>query len=442
MDHTNFDVAAEAIPNDEPQMDQTFRTVRPFFFRAVAIWGCFYILLAQSFAIWKWQTPHLLEDEPKTTYRSGAAPSEDEQRVLQSLQLMIPKLQAAVHESQQRNQWMIQQLQVDQRKLNASSIDDDLSDPSLHLQKFVSIVMSNVDQSTTAVSLNELFPSAMEELDTLMNQQKWVTLDSILGIDSDVFDVASHHPTECSGKDTADVMLQNLQFYLQDDEEDIFAVSQDSLPESFFHTLQSLQHHLQDTMQQLYESNGTNHTVVSTDDEAEVSEPRNCLPSMDVVLPWVDVGLEFTRQQRSSNPSCAPTTTRLDLRPILLKAIIESGVDASGIVLEADSSIWNDVRCHGQLPRLHRRSFRQWLDRPTLHASLTVMDSFVDWLNGKNDLLDDWMDRYIYTKYTVGSSESMISRMLASAILDIAGHLPSEIDPFNHTNVSASVPLR
>jgi hypothetical protein len=438
MHHTNSDVANEAVPNDEPQPDNALHVVRPFVLRAVAIWGCFYVLLAQSFAVWKWQTPNIREEEAIVTYHGNGIPSEVERHELESVRQLIPKLQAAVRESQQRNQWIQQQLQISQRKFSTSSIEVDLPEPSLNLQKLVSKLISTGDHSDAATSLNEIFPSAREELNALMSQQKWDTLDSMLAIDGGVFEVTSSLPGDCPSKDAASKQLQNMRFYLKDDEEDIFAVSQDSLPLSFFRTLQSLQHHLHDTMQELYESR-TNLTDASTDDEVADDEPRSCLPSMDVVLPWVDVGLDFIRQQRASNPHCVPSQTRLDLRPVLLKAVVKSGVDASDIVLDADMSIWNDIRCHGRPPLWHRRSFRQWLDQPTLHASLTVMDSLLDWLNGKSDLLDDWMDRYIYTKYTAGPSESMISRMLASAVLDIAGHLPGTIDPFNLTSISVSV---
>ena len=163
----------------------------------------------------------------------------------------------------------------------------------------------------------------------------------------------------------------------------------------------------------------------------------NCLPSHDWLEEFINVGWDALHRDPG-----------LDVRRDLLLAIharasTTSSLDVSNVRLDIPPFV---TTYHGHAAAAAAvnagatfDNLRQYLDRPCMYELSIYLDVLLDYISGRHEILDDFMDQYIYNNPHFTSSSSLSSlrlpsrhfsttlmgpRLVASLMNDVLGRLP------------------
>lgn len=149
---------------------------------------------------------------------------------------------------------------------------------------------------------------------------------------------------------------------------------------------------------------------------------------------WLQAGLDAMDRQ-------------MDVRAALIRALHGDDIDTSALILDADlpiSTSDDHETAHGNddmlnIPHPNQQPpsmnyLRHWLDSATLHESSILVDWFLDWISGKVDGLDDFLDRRVYAKVP---NDKAVGKSVADLILQIASRIP--VPPIVHRNKAGGV---
>lgn len=407
--------------------------------KALAWWLVVYVALAHCFVVWKWQTPPISTVATTTATASASADASTAtdatellprlQQQIQQLDELTARLQVAVNHSRQRNAAMEQQLKALARlassaqevvdaetaasnKNNNSNESDDVDNDSASTEKLRQLLgLSNFSELTSAAAVSEIFVMATAELEQLVVTQNWEAAIGIFEPDYPLRTTPDFLTTisTCSGKSVSQSQLE----YAKRQVEEVF-VSQrtETVPVSFPETLTRLQQALTAAVSEAV-AEITAKTTSTASSHYDSDESSDCLKSADQVLPWMEAGLDAIHHNK-------------DVRSALLRAWEATSVDSSKLILDADLS---------QAPRRkepivpNRVNLRNLIDTPTLHESSMVVDWLLDWVSGKHDGLDDFLDKYVYASVP---DDKAVGKEAVARLLQAAGKVDIPIPPVLH----------
>ena len=403
----------------------------------------------------------------------------------------IQELQSTIQQSQTRNQQLQQQLvqtrqvihnytTTTRSKSDTTDADnDDDDDPTSLLQH---LVFSSWNEPNN-IRIDVVLPTLLQELQERTMQQEWHYLQSLLDelqvhyyqtyhVDSHHHDDDHDHETitttsttsgECTTSSSSHSIYatrEQLQTFTQQIQDTIFLSQQPSLllPLSFSSSVQTVQQYVRQTLQDTIHSrratekedvDGHQYPIVV---DANHEHPPPCLPSIDWIHDWINVGFDaIDRTHR----------THLDLRhTLLLQPAMpahqhppHSKVDLSQVRLDIPSFV-TTYQTQAALLQLvppssslssSTSNLRQYLDRPTLYESSIYIDVLLDALGGRNNALDDFMDQYIYNNpHLISASSSppqqsttyMIGPNIVAHMMNGLGHVPIPTTTYTKQTIS------
>ncbi len=428
--------------------------------KAVGIWTLIYIVLAHLLAIWKIQTPVVLTHH-RTTNPTTTNPTTTTERQLFH---RIHQLEMAIQWSQERNQILQEQIlerqtfhlrvRNHQNHIQNQTVTDDASCENENdsvLQRLLSLYQSGNDDSSRVLSTTTLPVVVPPELHQWTTRQDWSRIQTL-------WDDMNHHhhhrssshvivdaETECRPT-AADATATSHQRATHEQLEtrlrqwqthEFLSPSSSTLPKlplSWSSSRRAMQIFLQQTWndairpQQL---SGGSHD----DDEDHEDHDPSCLPSHDWLEEFINVGWDVLHRDPS-----------LDVRRDLLMAIHQrasstsSSLDVSNVRLDIPTFVTTyHVHAAAAVHAATRPKFdnlRQYLDRPFVYELSIHLDVLLDYISGRHEILDDFMDQYIYHNPHFTSSSSLLlpprspsttlmgPRMVAIFMNDVLGRLP------------------
>lgn len=424
--------------------------------KALALWIAVYVALAHCFVVWKWQTPHyyLQSDaiasisapttiviDPSVAAAAAAVEANTLLR-LQQLDELAEKLQMAVDHSRQRNRAMEQQLSelgrlatmANEAAISADDAfttdddDDDTTTAAASTEKLHELLRrSNLSDFVSPSAIAESFALATAELEQLVVDRNWDAVAAVLNEDypsRDAIVVETTATMSCragGGGGASQAQFDQAQKLVMD----TFASQRDaSVPVSFPETVAMLRKTLRaavakaasDASSAAASTNVQPPTTSSSMESFEAAAAAcgdSCLTSEDQVLPWLEAGLDALMRHQ-------------DVRSALLKAMDADEIDTSKIILDADFPADrqkqrqrrdDDSDIDGPAAMV-KINLRQLLDKPTLHESSAIVDWLLDFVSGKHDGLDDFMDKYVYANVP---NDRDVGKFAVERLLKVAG---------------------
>ena len=441
----------------------TFRALT----KAVGIWTLLYIGLALVLAIWKIQTPVLLQ-QPHHHHHHGTTTTSTNEGGGSSSELellfhtRIHQLEMAIQQSQERNhilqQGILERQTFHQRvrhsKTNHPTDDDDESREQNNdaiLQKLLAWYQTDhkEDESSRGGQPPPPVTTLSLELHSWTTRHDWSRIQTL-------WDAMNHHhyyrvmvddtnetehcrptPPQWATHEQLHVRLQQLQTH---EFLSSTTTTRPKLPLSWSSSRRDMQMFLQQTWNETIQSlRGSDGRVDLDDDDDDDStlalrdenHGSNCLPSHDWLEEFINVGWDALHRDPG-----------LDVRRDLLLAIRASSSttwDVSNVRLDIPPFV-TTYHGHAAAAAVNAGAkfdnLRQYLDRPCMYELSIYLDVLLDYISGRHEILDDFMDQYIYNNPHFTSSSSlrlpsrhfsttlMGPRLVASLMNDVLGRLP------------------
>ena len=422
-----------------------------------------------------------------------------EEETYNQLYNMIQPLQSAILQSQERIQQQVQQQQKvcnTTRDIQSESVSDENDPNSLH-QKYTRVLQlvssllpkPSIHDDTPILkgilldvpTIRTMIPKLRQELHRWMLDQEWDMIQSILDAlhiqlgnnendsdddddDDDDDDIASTTATgQCTTTPLVFATREQLQTLIQNLQQNIILSPQQQqekhssliskLPLSFRDSMVTLQQFLQRTLNDTIRGHSSS-TIAMNDPEIpdldqqdlvdrypdSSSNSGNCIPSINWIHEWIDVGLDTIYRNSS-----------LDLRRELLQAMYQhnnnnqrqNSIDMTNVMLDIPSfvTLYRTQQQAQQILLLlttitlmmEQDNLRQYLDRPSIYELSVYIDTVLDYISGTNNVLDDIMDQYIYNNpHFVSSlplrrrstSTFLIGPSIVAYIMNGLGHVP------------------
>lgn len=387
---------------------------------------------------------------------------------------MVQQFQVAIQQSTIRNKQLQQQLQQQQQVFHQIrqhvatelvAMDDDNDLPSLDqplqqqapqhsVQQLVSSLVQSSHHSHTSSptewkrTIRTRLPPLRQELQQWTMQQEWNVIQSILNVvpenkpqknrvttDDDENNIKSTTSFgECGTTTTSTTasrwatpeQLLSLRQHVQ---QKVF-LSQASLPLSLPTSIRSVQQFLHRTLQETIQDRRNN--TMSTDDETDTTmihnreedastthQFHNCVPSLDGIQEWINVGFDTIYRHTGSE-------SNVDLRRDFLQALYQnnhrhfSKIDMTNVMLEIPSFVTTYQAQQQQqvssTTTLRYDNLRRYLDRPSVYELSIYIDTVLDAISGRYNVLDDMMDQYLYNNpHLVPTSSSLTLRPYPSS---------------------------
>lgn len=372
--------------------------------KATCIWLTIYIFFAHCLVIWKLQTP------PSSNITTLRIVTEQE---IEQLDVKLTQLRNAISDVLTTNSILEEHLSNMGRLIRATDQVDEVlqsnDEKSMDDEKILKLrqllEIPDLAELRSSDQVLKTFTLARSELVNLIEQNDWNALANYFAMGNLTRNVIESCST-VQELDEAEARIAQA-----------FASQREGgLPVSFSETVARIRESLIATV------NGTIDSSIEVDNLSSIPDTTTtnkdeCMKDLNRVISWLEAGIMAVDQKQ-------------DRRRALFQALEKDGIDTSQIILDADLEDNNMDSNKSSSTEFKSVNLRQLLDTPTLHEGSYVIDNFLEWISGRSDGLDGFLDKVVFANVP-DSGERAVSRTFVKFLLKMAGHVEVPVSTFH-----------